>query len=254
MRTSAGKVIAVGALLGAVVLWGSALPGVVLAQSEAPASPAATEGAIPTMPPLPTEAVPIPCETAPIPPETAPSEAAPSETPSFAESTVTPIATEAVPVESPTGSGPCESAAPGESSIPGETPGSSESASQFCVLLTSDEIQSVIGSPVIDGSGDATSCGWASADPNSATLIIVQDLSLSDFDDLKATSVPGLTNTPVSGVGDDAFTQTLADTVTTLYMKKGDRAIQVMVVDSNASASDIVTMETKLAQIIAGKI
>lgn len=257
-RTPAGGVIAIGTLLCAVVLW-AAMPGVALSQSEAPATGTATEGAIATLPPLPTEVAAVPCETAPIPPQPAPSEVAPSEAapseaaPSFAESTVTPIATEAVPVESLTGSGPCESAAPGESSVPGETPSGSESATPFCALLTTDEIQAVIGSSVIAGSGDATSCAWASADPNSSTLIVVEDLALSDFDDLKSMNVPGIVNTHVS-VGDDAFAQTLNDTVTTLYMKKGDRGIQVMVVDSSLAGNDIITLEDKLAQIIAGRI
>ena len=226
-----------------------AVPGVALSQSEEPSIAAPTEGASPTLPPLPTEAAPVPCVTEPAPTEAVPTEAAPTEAaPSFAESTVAPIATEAVPVESP-----AESSAPCESASPSEGPSASESTSAFCALLTTDEIATVIGSPVIEASGDETSCGWASADPDSATLILVQDLALSDFDELKSTNLPGMTNTPVS-VGDDAFAQTLSDTVITLYMKKGDRGIQILVVDSNLAASDILTVETKLAEIIAGRI
>jgi hypothetical protein len=251
MRKSASSAVAIAALMSAVVLWG-AMPGVALSQTEGRSSAAPTEAA-PTLPPLPTEALPVPCTTEPIPTEAAteavPSDAAPSEAaPSFAESSIAPIASEVVPVESPT-----ESSQPCESAPPSEAPSASEPASAICALLSTDEIATVIGSPVIEASGDDTSCGWASVDPDSATLIIVQDLALSDFDELKSTTLPGMVNTPVS-VGDDAFVQTLSDTVITLYMKKGDRAIQVLVVDSDLAANDIVTVETKLAEIIAGRI
>ncbi len=37
-------------------------------------------------------------------------------------------------------------------------------------------------------------------------------------------------------------------------MKKGDRGVEVLVVDSNLAGNDILTLETKLAQIIAGRI
>jgi hypothetical protein len=149
---------------------------------------------------------------------------------------------------------PCESAAPTEPPIASESPAASESTSAFCALLTSDEIQTLIGSPVIETGGDDTSCGWVSAGADSSTIILVQDLAISDFDQLQSTTLPGMSNTPISGVGDAAFLQTLNDTVTVLYMKKGDRGIQVTVVDSSRSNSDIGTLETKLAQIIAGRI
>ena len=119
--------------------------------------------------------------------------------------------------------------------------------------MSPDEIATVIGSPVIEASGDDTSCAWASTDPDSATLIIVEDLAMSDFDELKSTNLPGMVNTQVN-VGDDAFAQTISDTVTTLYMKKGDRGIQVMVVDSSLAGNDILALESNLAQIIAGRI
>ncbi len=193
MRKSASSVVAIGALLAATVLWGS-MPGVALSQSEEPSTAASSLEPFPTTPPLPTEAVPVPCgTTTPVPTEAAPTEAAPS----FSESSAAPVATEAVPVEASVV--PCESAAPSESPAASEAPVGSEIASAFCALLTTEEIQSVIGSPVIPGSGDETSCGWASADPNSATLIVVQDLALSDFDQLKSMSLPGMTNHPRQG-------------------------------------------------------
>jgi hypothetical protein len=276
VRKSASSVVAIGALLSAVLLWGG-LPNVALSQSETPSAAASSLEPISTEPPLATEAVPEPCVTTPIPTEAVPTEAVPTEAvpTEAATSGATPIETLGIPVE---GSGePCESAAPSESAAPtepaapsesaaatepaapsesaaaSEAPAASESASAFCALLTTDEIQGVIGSPVIAGSGDDTSCGWASADPSKATLIVVQDLAVSDFDQLKSMTVPGVVTTHVN-VGDDAFAQSLNDTVTTLYMKKGDRAIEVLVVDSSLAGNDLLTLEYKLAQIIAGRI
>jgi len=88
-----------------------------------------------------------------------------------------------------------------------------------CKLLTPAEIGTTLGAPF--GAGEpigTTGCSWTAAKPH-----MIVTLSLwppAEWDRMKASALPGTTNQPAPGLGDDAFYTTVAQ-YTVLYVKKG---------------------------------
>jgi hypothetical protein len=251
MHKAAAAALLVGMLL-AVGLFSTAAPVAAL-RPIAQASEAAPTEAVssPTEAPvLPTEAPNTPCI-----PGAAPTEAAPTApaTEGASESPAAAPATEGAS-ESP-------AAAPATETVPcatepaaSEGPTSSEAASGFCALLTADEVGAITKHTMTVGTSDDSSCGWTSVSGDDVVILVIQDLAPSDFDDIKALALPGVTNTAVPGVGDDAFVQSLNDVTSSLYLKKGDKGIQVTLVDPAMAGSDVANEEIQLAQLLAGRI
>jgi len=238
MRKAAMGTLMVGTLM-AVVLW-SAGPVAAL-----PPIAQASEAAVPTEAAAsPTEAVASPTEAAATPCATT---AAPTEAPV----TASPSSSEAAPTEAPA---PCATEPAATEPAASEAPTASESPSGFCALLTTDELGQVTKHTMTVGSSDASSCGWTSISGTDVVIVVVQDLATSDFDQLKSLAVGGVTNTPLSGIGDDAFIQTLGGVTSSLYFKKGDRGLQITLVDPALSGADVASEETALAHILAGRI
>lgn len=238
MHKAAAAALLVGMTL-AVGLFSTAAPVAAL-RPIAQASEAAPTEAVssPTEAPvLPTEAPTTPCVPEAAPTETAPTAPATegaSESPAAAPATeVVPCATEPAASEGPT---------------------SSEAASGFCALLTPDEVGAITKHTMTVGTSDDSSCGWTSVSGDDVVILVIQDLAPSDFDDIKALALPGVTNTAVPGVGDDAFVQSLNDVTSSLYLKKGDKGIQVTLVDPAMAGSDVANEEIQLAQLLAGRI
>ena len=95
-----------------------------------------------------------------------------------------------------------------------------------CDLLTSDEVEAAVGSPVKGGiptsgpavtGGDFTTCVWQSADAenpaDSATLTIYENADAAD-------SVRGDDSLDLEGIGDQAF----SDTISSVWVYDGERS------------------------------
>jgi hypothetical protein len=88
-----------------------------------------------------------------------------------------------------------------------------------CSLLTTAQVSSAIGGTAQAGKPiSTTGCSWSSTAPKA--MITISFDNLSTFANLKAASSPVVVKTPISGVGDDAFYNTMGP-MTTLTVKKG---------------------------------
>ena len=92
-------------------------------------------------------------------------------------------------------------------------------AAEPCKLLTQAEVAAAVGGTF--GTGQpigTTGCSWTAEKPH-----MIVTLSLwppAEWDRMKASALPGTTNQPAPGLGDDAFYTTVAQ-YTVLYVKKG---------------------------------
>ncbi len=132
-----------------------------------------------------------------------------------------------------------------------------------CDLLTPADVQLAFGSPagsptVNQGGGKSNNCTYGLADPNRYDTIELQVLTeQSDYDRAKATTTSGITVTPVSGVGDDAFFFDAGGAGTSLYAKKGGTLFEITILpigDSTMVASQITTAEEAVAKAVAGRV
>jgi hypothetical protein len=92
-------------------------------------------------------------------------------------------------------------------------------ATEPCKLLTPAQVSAALGGSF--GAGQpigTTGCSWTSEKPH--VIVTVSLWPPTEWDRMKASPVPGTTNTPASGLGDDAFYTTVAQ-YTVLYVKKG---------------------------------
>jgi hypothetical protein len=101
-----------------------------------------------------------------------------------------------------------------------------------CALLTAQQVSSALGAVV--GPGQPTmpnstiSCSWSEQGVPAAGArnVSVLLMTVKSFESSK-TPLQGLTKTPVSGLGDDAFFTERPATVTSLSVKKGDAYFQI---------------------------
>ncbi|HTS81039.1 MAG TPA: hypothetical protein VMH40_10610 [Myxococcaceae bacterium] len=97
-------------------------------------------------------------------------------------------------------------------------PAASHAAPELCKLLTPAQVGAALGGTFEAGEPiGTTGCSWSSAKPH---VIVSLSLPPGEWDRLKSSPLPGITFTPASGLGDDAFYATLAP-YTMLYVKKG---------------------------------
>ena len=126
-----------------------------------------------------------------------------------------------------------------------------------CAALTQAQIAAATGAAVGAGSqiGMSTSCQWA-GQGKMVTLVIRRPLAgkspVDQFNDGKASKLPGITTEAVSGVGDDAFYIYYAATIRAvgLVVKKGTSAFEVRVYGFDLDKAKPVAMT--LAQNAAG--
>jgi hypothetical protein len=98
-------------------------------------------------------------------------------------------------------------------------PAVARAATEPCKLLTAAQVGDALGATF--GAGEpigTTGCSWTSQKPH--IIVTVSLWPPTEWDRIKAGSLPGTTTTPVSGLGDDAFYATVAQ-YTVLYVKKG---------------------------------
>ena len=134
-----------------------------------------------------------------------------------------------------------------------------------CSLLTQTQISSILGIPVNAGvhpAGDVPNsqlnCQWSPSAPdasNSKRVTIdifeaVENRSPADRFENAKKEVRGVTKTPVSGVGDEAFySESRVNTI--LYVKKGSFVFQIIVAGFPTEQNK--AMEKTLAQAVVAK-
>lgn len=138
----------------------------------------------------------------------------------------------------------------------------SPTTSDACSLLTQTQISAVLGVSVNTGvhpTGDPAtaqlSCQWAQSAPsasNSKRVIVdifgaVENRTPTDRFENAKKAVRGVTQTPASGVGDEAFyNESRVNTI--LYVKKGSFVFQIIV--AGYPADQVKTLEKTLAQAV----
>jgi hypothetical protein len=124
-----------------------------------------------------------------------------------------------------------------------------------CSLITADEAAAALGKAVDPGTvpePGARSCLFSSS-VLSTDGVEISLIGLNTFDPNKK-SIPGLTITPISGVGDAAYTISLGAGSLVLNVRKGQTTFSTSVLLKSASDSDLLAAEKTLALLILGRI
>jgi hypothetical protein len=127
-----------------------------------------------------------------------------------------------------------------------------------CSLITTDEAAAALGEPVDPGAPPepgSSSCLFSGHpavgfDINAVEIFIT---SVGDFNPNKK-SIPGLTITPVSAVGDAAYYVSIGAGFQVLNVRKGQTTFEISVLKKSASDSQLQDAEKTLALAILGRI
>ena len=124
-------------------------------------------------------------------------------------------------------------------------PGLARASPEPCKLLTPAQVGAAVGGTF--GAGQpigTTGCSWNQAKPH--IIVTVSLWPPKEWDRMKASPMPGTTNTPATGLGDDAFYTTVAQ-YTVLYVKKG-QTVYLFKVYGVADKAKQMSAEKTLAQ------
>jgi hypothetical protein len=128
-----------------------------------------------------------------------------------------------------------------------------------CKLITAGEASAALGGEPVDAgvvpTPGAQSCLFAG---HPATGLDINGVEISitgveSFDPNKK-SIPGLTITPISGIGDAAYTVSIGPGLVVLNVRKGQTTFDTSVILKGASDSDLLAAEKTLALAILGRI
>lgn len=130
-----------------------------------------------------------------------------------------------------------------------------------CAEVTQAQVSTALGMPV--GPGDKINdkaCQWPATGANAAKNIrlTVQFLPAAQYDKLKGGQLPVVERAPVTGVGDDAFSQSVpfstnVTKMTTLFVKKGHTMVTVRVYGVPDGAKQLAA-EKAVAQAVVSKL
>jgi hypothetical protein len=121
-----------------------------------------------------------------------------------------------------------------------------------CAQVTSAQVSAALGETVAAGAQAGTkTCSWT-ADKPKHEIVSLMYSPPGDWNTRKARQMPGVTKASVSGVGDEAFSETVA-TFTTLYVKKGGTIFMVRVYGVPDLGRQLA-IERPIAQIVAAKV
>jgi len=130
-------------------------------------------------------------------------------------------------------------------------PAVAQAAPEPCKLLSQAQVSATLG--VTFGAGQpigTKGCSWTSEKPHE--IVTLSLWPPTEWDRIKASPVPGTVNTPVGGLGDDAFYTTVAQ-YTVLYVKKGQTVYLFKVYGVQDKAKQM-SAEKKLAQDALAKL
>jgi hypothetical protein len=125
-----------------------------------------------------------------------------------------------------------------------------------CTLITQAEAASALGEAVDPGTvpePGAQSCLFSASAGITINSVEISITSGGGFDSSKP-SIPGLTITKVSGIGDDAYSVSIGDGYIVLNVKKGQTTFTVSVLHKGTSNDDLLAAEKTLATAILGRI
>lgn len=127
-----------------------------------------------------------------------------------------------------------------------------------CSLITTDEAAAALGEPVDPGAPPepgSSSCLFSGHPAQGITIdsVDINVTSGGDFDPNKK-SIPGLTITPVSGIGDAAYYVSIGAGYQVLNVKKGQTTFTVSVLKAKTADSLLQAGEKTLALAILGRI
>ena len=127
-----------------------------------------------------------------------------------------------------------------------------------CSLITTDEAAAALGEPVDPGAPPepgSSSCLFSGHPAQGITIdsVEISITSGGDFDPNKK-SIPGLTITPESGIGDAAYYVSIGAGHVVLNVKKGQTTFTTSVLKAGASDSQLQAGEKTLALAILGRI
>ncbi len=155
------------------------------------------------------------------------------------------------------GGGGAAATTPGATSSPGGG-GGGASSNDPCSLLTADQISAAIGLPFGQGDsgGDTHSCDWAHVENQLPTTQVIVDTNVDtgQCDEGSSTAL-GITDTPLSGIGDKAciVTMTGLNSVLTFYKGSG-RGWSVTASGKNVTTANVQAIEQQLALDMLGNL
>ena len=121
-----------------------------------------------------------------------------------------------------------------------------------CAQVTAAEVSAALGETVEAGQQAGTkTCSWVANKPTHQ-IVTLMFSPPGDWKTRKTRQMPGVTKATVSGVGDEAFAETVGN-LTTLYVKKGSTIFMVRVYgvpDSNRQ----LAIEKPIAQKVTAKV
>jgi hypothetical protein len=120
-----------------------------------------------------------------------------------------------------------------------------------CAQITPAEVSTALGETVAAGQQAGTkTCSWSANKPTHQ-IVSLMFSPPGDWNRRKR-PMPGVTKTPVSGIGDEAFAETAAN-FTTLYAKKGSTIFMVRVYGVPDVGRQL-TIEKLIGKTVAAKV
>ena len=130
--------------------------------------------------------------------------------------------------------------------------GGAQVPSNPCAQVTAAEVGAALGETVEAGQQAGTkTCSWSANKPTHQVVSLMYSPP-GDWNTRKTRLMPGVTKTPVNGVGDEAFAETAAN-FTTLYVKKGSTIFMVRVYGVPDVGRQLA-IEKPIAQRVAAKV
>jgi hypothetical protein len=129
---------------------------------------------------------------------------------------------------------------------------SAQAPSNPCSPVTAAQVTTALGETVGAGKQqNALTCAWIAEAPKHEVVTLMFSPP-GDWNTRKNRQLPGDIKAPQSGVGDEAFAETVG-TFTTLYVKKGSVTFMVRVYGVPDSAKE-TAIETTIAKQVASKV
>jgi hypothetical protein len=121
-----------------------------------------------------------------------------------------------------------------------------------CAQVTAAEVSAALGETVAAGQQAGTkTCSWT-ADKPTHQIVSLMYSPPGDWSTRKTRQMPGVTKATVSGVGDEAFAETVGK-LTTLYVKKGSTIFMVRVYGVPDPTRQLA-IEKPIAQKVTAKV
>jgi hypothetical protein len=121
-----------------------------------------------------------------------------------------------------------------------------------CAQVTAAQVSTALGETVATGQQAGTkTCSWVANNPKHQVVSLMYSPP-GDWNTRKTRADLGVTKASVSGIGDEAFAETVG-TFTTLYVKKGGTTFMVRVYGV-PDANQQLAIEKPIAQAVAAKV